>query len=164
MNRALATLTLALLVTAFCGAQTETPSAKPDHDGDGAAKTMSVHGCLSSAQGAFTLNEDGSGSIYNLSGQTEKLQAHIGHDVEVTGQMAGATQNGTGDAGKSLNVEAVKMVSDHCNAPANTGPGAAMDPATALTDARIQAQASTGLPLVGLLGFGSLVAGFLVRR
>lgn len=162
MNRALATLTLALLFTAFCGAQTETPSAKPEGGVQSTSQTMSVHGCLSSAQGAFTLNEDGSGSIYKLAGQTEKLQAHIGHDVEVTGQPT--TSGQAGDAGKSLNVEAVKMVSDHCNAPANPGPGAAMDPATALTDARIQAQASTGLPLVGLLGFGSLVAGFLVRR
>jgi Protein of unknown function (DUF5818) len=46
--------------------------------------TIAVKGCLQGSHGNYTLMAD-NGTTYQLQGDTSKLSAHIGHEVQITG-------------------------------------------------------------------------------
>ena len=88
---------------------------------------MTVDGCLSGSAGTFTLR-DKAGSIYNLTGDTSKLAAHVGQEVRVTAQAnagsstpnsagsAGTTaSNGTSNALQTMHVSSLTKVSGSCS-------------------------------------------------
>jgi hypothetical protein len=66
------------------------------------ANKTSVEGCLSEANGKYTLT-DQSGTEYQLTGRTAALKAHVGHTIRVTGEEMMA---GTGKPGAMSNEEA----------------------------------------------------------
>jgi hypothetical protein len=79
-----------------------------------------VRGCLQGSEGNYTLT-DNAGTTYKLEGDTEKLSAHVGHEVQITGTTSGSsaassTTAGAAGAGteKALNVQSVKHVSKTC--------------------------------------------------
>jgi hypothetical protein len=88
--------------------------------GTAAAGEITVEGCLQGASGNYTLT-DKSGTTYQLQGETSKLDAHIGHEVQITGKTSesGATSSATGtQAGgtqqPTLTVHSMKHVSKKC--------------------------------------------------
>jgi hypothetical protein len=88
------------------------------------AGMMTVQGCLSGSDGNFSLMDSKSGTTYQLTGDTARLQMHVGHTIQVTGTNAAGPANGqTGamsspsDSHPTLMVSSFKHVSATC-APA----------------------------------------------
>jgi hypothetical protein len=91
------------------------------------ANNMTVQGCLSGSDGNYSLL-DKSGNTYQLTGDTSKLQAHVGHTIQVTGTStsSGSSASTTGkpvgsmstsaDTHPSLSVTSFKHVSTSCDA------------------------------------------------
>jgi len=77
--------------------------------------TTSVSGCLAGSAGAYTLT-DQSGKSYVLSGKTNDLSGHLGHQMEVTGQGPSSSNTQTTSGTNSFEVAGAKMISDQCAA------------------------------------------------
>jgi hypothetical protein len=88
----------------------------------GAATTTTVSGCLSEANGQFTLT-DQSGTSYDLTGKTAQLKSHVGHTIRVTGKVAssgqqpGSMSGEQPNAAQSLSVISFRHVSTTCKNP-----------------------------------------------
>jgi Protein of unknown function (DUF5818) len=115
-----------LLSAAWLQAQDQYGSqAGSSQTGTAASGQTTVQGCLQSSDGNYTLT-DKSGTSYQLHGDTSKLSAHVGHEVQITGSTSGpsATNSSMGtQAGgtlqPTLTVESMKHVSKTCHsAPA----------------------------------------------
>lgn len=199
----------------------------------GAASTSnaqnSVRGCLQGQSGSFSLKAD-DGRMFQLTGDTSKLNDNVNKEVEITGN-SGSSETGANSTGQStLNVTDVRKVADTCSSsgsgsampqsgstpPSSTsqppssssqppsGPsdpdqdtaaqssstpqsgtaaqgttpqtGAAANGSTSPTadqnanangtkaNGKALPQTASPLPLMGLIGFGSLVSGFIARR
>lgn len=109
-----------LLLSALCAvAQYERPD--PGTDSSAAGKTT-IQGCLAGSAGSYSLT-DKSGTTYQLTGDTAKLQAHVGHTIKVTGTSEGSPsttgQSGSmsapSDAQPTFNVTSFKHVSASCS-------------------------------------------------
>jgi len=87
-----------LLVT-FGFGQTPTPSSDTDQ--------TSIKGCLGGSDGSYTVAQDGTTQIFTVSSSTVDLKAHLGHDVELIGQKANASDN-------NVAVTGLNMISDRC--------------------------------------------------
>ena len=86
---------------------------------------QSVQGCLSGADGNYTLMVK-NGTSFRLSGDTAKLAEHIGHEIKVTGTMrspstspntdtsAGATGQSSPSSGGEIQVASVKHIAKTC--------------------------------------------------
>ena len=139
-------VTVALACSAIWGfAQTSTSPASPsgaDQSSAGAgqssasasssASPVTVDGCLAGASGSYTLKDKATGATYNLAGDTSKLAAHVGHELQITGTTNGSASATSGSAsssasstpsasssssgGQTLNMTAAKMVSASCSA------------------------------------------------
>ena len=79
-----------------------------------------VQGCLSGADGNYTLT-DQSGASYRLTGDTAKLSEHIGHEVKISGTKSTATATGDSDtmgktngAQQAIQVTSVKHIAKTC--------------------------------------------------
>src|SRR5450755_533012 len=81
----------------------------------------SIKGCLSVADGNYTVAEDGTAQLFKLSSSTVDLKAHVGHDVEVIGQKTNMAAS-SAPPDNRVAVTAVNMISDYCAtaAAANT--------------------------------------------
>lgn len=98
--------------------QSSSPDASPTAAGQTSSSHTTVQGCLSGADGKYTLTEK-SGTAYNLTGDTSKLAEHVGHEIKVTGSTGAASgssaaSTGSAASGQSLDVSSVKMVSKTC--------------------------------------------------
>jgi len=89
----------------------------------GTSGSMTVQGCLSGSSGSYTLT-DKSGTAYQLSGDTSKLAAHVGHTISVTGMSSSSSASTSGQSGSmsspsdshpTLMVSSFKHVSPTCN-------------------------------------------------
>jgi hypothetical protein len=86
-----------------------------------AADTTTVQGCLSMDDGMYTLS-DPTGTAYRLTGDTSKLQAHVGHTIQVTGtvydpnlaKMQGGAMSAPADSHATLNVNSFKHIAASC--------------------------------------------------
>ena len=87
---------------------------------------QSVQGCLSGADGNYTLMVK-NGTSFKLAGDTAKLAEHIGHEIKVTGTMtsasaspnntdtsAGTTGQSTPSSGGEIQVTSVKHIAKTC--------------------------------------------------
>jgi hypothetical protein len=105
-------LTLVLLVSAvWLQAQ----------DAGMASGPTTIQGCLT-FKGHYFLT-DSSGTMYQLSGAAQKLQAHVGHTIEVTGmtgtRTVGTTVQGSASTAKEqqvFKVKSIKHIADTCKA------------------------------------------------
>lgn len=133
----LATLTFAFLATLVCLAQepanqntTKEPSTQEKQDHKATSPTKTVTGCLQKGHeaGGFTITGE-DGKTWDLSSRSVKLDAHVGHQVTVTGsahreskaeEKAEEKKEGQMEkaAGKEeygdLRVTDLKMVSETC--------------------------------------------------
>ena len=84
-----------------------------------------IQGCLQFTKGHYFLT-DSSGTAHQLSGAAQKLQAHVGHTIEVTGKpgtrTVGTTVQGAASTAKVqevFKVSSVKHIAETCKAGAN---------------------------------------------
>jgi hypothetical protein len=91
------------------------PAAAGQTAGQASSSHTTVEGCLSGADGKYTLT-DKTGTSYQLTGDTAKLADHVGHEVKITGSAGSGSAASAGSAagGQSLDVSSVKMVSKTC--------------------------------------------------
>lgn len=125
-------LALTLLASAaWLQAQSQYPQNNSGQTGSatsGSSGQTTVQGCLQGSSGNYTLTSD-SGTTYQLSGDTSKLDKHVGHEVEITGTPSGSSSAATPSGGtnpssssstsssgasQSLNVDNVKHISKTC--------------------------------------------------
>ena len=115
-------LAMSLLLSAvWLQAQSQYPQTGSSQTGASASGQATVQGCLQGSDGNYTLT-DKNGTTYQLQGDTSKLSAHVGHEVQITGSTtsastatspttgtpAGATQQPT------LTVQNMKHISKTC--------------------------------------------------
>jgi hypothetical protein len=156
-------------------AQNPAPSSDTDQ--------ASIKGCLGGSDGNYTVAQDGTTQIFTVTSSTVDLKAHLGHNVELIGQKANASDN-------NVTVTGLNMISDHCAAaaastvvvadptptpaasaavvadpaPAPSTSAAAMPDPTPAASTEALPETASSLPLLGLLGLGFLAAGTLTRR
>ena len=126
---------LVLAALLCCGlwafGQSTDPAASPSSSGQSASSSSggstTVDGCLSGSAGSYTLTDKASGMTYNLSGDTSKLSAHVGHEVKITGTTgagdssassasSSAASGGSSAGGQTLTVKSFKHVAASCTA------------------------------------------------
>jgi hypothetical protein len=121
MKRIILLGSILLLTTVWAVAQYGSQSSSTS--GSDMSKTT-VEGCLAGSDGNYTLT-DNSGTTYQLTGDTAKLQNHLGHTIQVTGTSASNEGSTTGKQSGSMsapsesqptfNVTSFKHVSTTCN-------------------------------------------------
>jgi hypothetical protein len=116
-------LAISLLVSvAWLQAQSQYPQTGSSQTGSSASSGQAtIQGCLQGSDGNYTLT-DKSRTTYQLQGDTSKLSAHVGHEVQITGSTtsaAGATSptGGTTTSASqqpTLTVQNMKHISKTC--------------------------------------------------
>lgn len=121
MKRAVAVTSLLLLVACLAFAQssgtmgsTQNPSPQNPM---GSAQTFD--GCLSHSANDYVLTTS-DGRQYRVSGDTARLNAHVGHEMAITGEMMQPTSSETSGDG-TLAMQSFKHIAAKC--PANSGMG-----------------------------------------
>ena len=107
-----------------------TPTAAPTDTSNNAS---SIQGCLSAANGAYTLTQDGTNTMFTLVGMENQLKKHVGHEIAVSGEITGGTgsagsvsaqgqtqPSATAAVGNAIQVTNVKMISKQCGATADS--------------------------------------------
>ena len=89
----------------------QTPDTSSDSD------LAAVKGCLGGSEGNYTVVQDGTGQLFQITSSSIDLKAHLGHDVRLTGTKPPAPAN-------SLTASEVSMISEHCAAAAAAIPAA----------------------------------------
>jgi hypothetical protein len=100
----------------------------------------SITGCLGGSEGAYRVAQDGSTQTLKITSSSVDLKAHIGHQVELTGQKSSAAVFG---APETVSVTGVSMISEHCPVTAAISPTPA-DPTTASLTTPATATAAPG--------------------
>jgi len=135
MNKKVLLIVAPVLLVALGFGQTPVLSGNTDQ--------ASVKGCLGGSDGNYTLAEDGTAQIFKITASTVDLKAHLGHDVELSGQKANvATSSGSSNNG--VIVTGLNMISDHCATSTASTPAAA--DTTPTTTASTSAAADTTPP------------------
>jgi hypothetical protein len=112
-----------LLSAVWAVAQYEAQSSSAGAESSpNASKT--IEGCLSGSDGSFSLT-DKSGTTYQLTGETAKLDKHVGHTIQVTGMATSSSasktsteagaMSGSADTQQTFNVSSFKHISAKCN-------------------------------------------------
>jgi hypothetical protein len=124
--RKLLTITSVLLLTiAFAMAKgSNTSNSQMSPEASPIARTMTIQGCLSSANSGYALT-DSQGNVWTLEGSTGQLKNDVGHTVALTGRGGDAAFL-TGNGEKyidvdmasiaDLHVASVKQISTGCSA------------------------------------------------
>lgn len=116
-------ISVLLLGTTWAMAQTnQSPSAQTSYGQQTTATPANaghttVEGCLSSSGGNYMLT-DKSGQVYQLTGDTAKLNEHIGHEMKITGTTSSAKASGESSgamgAKETIDVTSFKHISKTC--------------------------------------------------
>lgn len=133
--------TLFLSVIVLCAtwvfaqtSSTQNPSSTQSSSSTSSQATNSgsetITGCLSGSSGNYTLT-DKSGTAYQLTGDTNGMNDHVGHTIKVTGTKSSASPSSSNSIGSSsnssstsssgtgsqntFNVSSFKHVSKTCN-------------------------------------------------
>jgi len=132
MRQILLFVSVMLLGLSWAVAQSSSTPSSPGYGGQDSSATsagsggqthsagqMTVEGCLSGANGNFTLTAK-NGTTYELTGDTATLTEHVGHEVKVTGTSGSgeagtnASTGGAAGSGHTLQVSSVKHISKTC--------------------------------------------------
>jgi hypothetical protein len=116
-------LALTLLVSAaWVQAQSQYPQAGSNQPGTATSGQTTVKGCLQGSDGNYTLTAD-NGKTYQLQGDTAKLNAHVGHEIQITGSPTSASATSTPSGSQAsraqqptLTVQSFKHISKNCKA------------------------------------------------
>jgi Protein of unknown function (DUF5818) len=111
---------LSVLILGLCYAVAQDAAANAGQMSQtSAAGETTVQGCLSGANGSYTLT-DKNGMSYSLTGDTAKLSEHVGHEVKITGTASSgaaapsSSQTGSSGTQQTLQVSSVKHISKTC--------------------------------------------------
>ena len=118
MKRVFLLIVVPALLVALGFAQTPAASSNTNQ--------MNIKGCLGGSDGNYTVAEDNTGQIFNITTSSADLKPHVGQDVKLIGQKAGAAQN-------SVAVTEVNMISEHCTAAAAVPAAAVSTPSENLS-------------------------------
>jgi hypothetical protein len=160
------------MVAASLGLVAQDTSVKnPNQERTGSPpRNVTVTGCLNRlASGEYSLADE-HGTIYALSGNADDLGNHTSQEIEVKGkQQLSSNGSSSATAASIIQVTNTKVISDRCGSGSGSQSNAESDPSAiaSVDDAmnnRQLPQTSTILPLLGLIGLGSLVAGFFARH
>lgn len=116
-------LGLSLLVsTGWVIAQSQYPQTGTSQSGTTASGQTTVRGCLQGSDGNYSLMAN-NGTTYQLQGDTSKLSAHVGHEVQVTGSTMSASSSSSSTSTQSsatqqptLTVQSFKHIAKSCTA------------------------------------------------
>ncbi|MGA8154023.1 MAG: hypothetical protein WB952_23940 [Terriglobales bacterium] len=135
MKKMLFVLSLGVMCVSLALAQDSTTTGQSMAPTDSSNNTSSVQGCLSGSDGNYMLTQDGTGTTYKLMGYENQLKKHVGHEVAVTGQLAGSsgsTASGPDQSqaqppadnagGSAIQVTNVKMISKQCSSAGTSTP------------------------------------------
>jgi hypothetical protein len=103
MKRVFLLIVLPTLLVALGFAQTPAASRNTDQ--------INIKGCLGGSDSNYTVAEDTTGQIFKITSSSADLKPHVGHDVKLIGQKAGAAEN-------SVAVTELNMISEVCTAAA----------------------------------------------
>jgi hypothetical protein len=120
-------LALSLLVSAvWVQAQSQYPQTQNPQTGtsqteSSASGQTTMKGCLQGSDGNYTLMAD-NGTTYQLQGDTSKLSAHVGHEVQITGSTTSGSAASSSPTSSSqsagtqqtLTVQSFKHISKTC--------------------------------------------------
>jgi hypothetical protein len=103
---------------------TPAPAARPEGDVYPSSKTgaetdtgkHTITGCVSRSGDHFVLTEQATGTTYRLDGEGDKLPAHIGHTVTLTGDAERLNEVSSSGAQMEFDVKDIQHVSDNCSA------------------------------------------------
>jgi len=114
-------LSILLLSACWIVAQDSTQTSGQTGSNSSGGNTT-VQGCLSGSNGNYMLT-DKNGATYQLTGDTAKLSAHVGHEVRITGTAGSSAATGAmgaqgSNASQTLSVTSMKHISKTCQ---NTG-------------------------------------------
>jgi hypothetical protein len=170
MTRAVVFLAAAMVAASLGLVAQDTSGAisnpNQERSDNNATRNITVTGCLNtSASGGYSLSDE-HGTTYALSGNADNLRGHASQQIEVTGQQQLATN---ASSTSTIEVMSTKVVAAHCGTSSSPQSNRESDPsAVASVDDAVNngqlPQTSTILPLLGLIGLGSLVAGFFARH
>ena len=133
----------------------QSTSATPN---DQSGSTM--RGCLGGMSGNYTLTDDRTGTVYKLTGSIDNLGSKVGHEVEVSGQLASsasstssaatpdssnanASASTTANISNAFQVSNVTDVADHCT---NTGSAPSSAANMSTTPAATTADSTSAAP------------------
>ena len=121
MKKVILLSSILLLSVVFAVAQDSSQSGASSGNSSGNSGLMTVQGCLSGSVGNYSLMDSKSGTSYQLTGDTARLQMHVGHTIQVTGTSTSGPSSGqTGamsspsDSHPTLMVSSFKHVSATC--------------------------------------------------
>jgi hypothetical protein len=132
MQKVQVLLTIGLMCGSLALAQDSPGGQMTNPNNRSSAGANAIQGCLGGSNGNYTLTEDDTGTVLNLSGDEGRFQKHVGHEVAVTGKSmgnAGASSSGTsqdqssassGVSGTSFKVSHINMISKQCKSAGNT--------------------------------------------
>ena len=127
MRRAILTTCMLLLCGLWAVAQESNPQSSQPTTSSQATSTgnaTTIQGCLSGSSGNYTLT-DKSGTAYQLTGKTEKLSSHVGHEISVTGTPSqSSTASASGGAANPSSAASPSAASPSAASPsasASTG-------------------------------------------
>ena len=119
---------LSLCSFALVGQQAP-PSAKDNQTA--ASDQNTIQGCLSRNDAGYILT-DTSGVSYQLSGSTQQLSDHVGHEIQVTGSVMKANPASSSSAAASgmatIDVSKFKHVAASCSSPNKPGDSPSTQP------------------------------------
>ena len=114
MKRVFLLIVVPALLVAMGLAQTPAAGGNTDQ--------INIKGCLGGSEGNYNIAEDNTGKISRITSSSADLKAYQGQDVILIGHKAGTADNG-------FAVTEVKMVTEHCAAPAAAPAAAVSAPA-----------------------------------
>src|SRR6266850_713914 len=89
--------------------QTSTPSQPTSQSTSATTNDQSgstMRGCLGGMSGNYTLTDDRTGTVYNLTGSIDNLGSKVGHEVEVSGQLASSASGTSNSTAPDSNASA----------------------------------------------------------
>jgi len=117
-------LALVLLASATWLQAQAYPQSAPTQSAEATSDQTAVQGCLQESKGNYALTAD-DGTVYQLTGKTAELKEHVGHEVQITGEISNSTQPGTTSAATAgmthqatLEVKSMKHISKTCKSVA----------------------------------------------
>ncbi len=125
MKKILLLSSILLLSTVWAVAQYDSQSSTSSQSSSSDMSKTTIEGCLSGSDGNYTLT-DKSGAAYQLTGDTAKLEKHVGHTIRVTGTATtssasnttsgnpSSSMSGSAEAQQMFNVTSFKHVSSKC--------------------------------------------------
>jgi hypothetical protein len=171
MTRAVVFLAAAMVAASLGLVAQNTSGAisSPDQGrNNNAPHNVTVAGCLNRlASGEYSLADE-HGTIYTLSGNADDLRSHTSQQIQVKGeQQFSSNGSSSASAASTIQIISTKVLADRCGSGSQSNRESDPSSIASVEDAMKNGQlpqTSTILPLLGLIGLGSLVAGFFARH